>query len=325
MRERHRAQPALVGVEPERHRRAERVGQPVAVRQLDGLGRGGRPGGVHDGRDHVGSPCGGVRALDRRRRERFVDAPCRRAGSSALLPLGLAQPQVDRHRRRARQQAGVQRDRELARSRAAARRDRPPGRRVRARPPRASAALDSSAVGEAALGRSRSRRRSGCLAAAAEVQDSTTETVVSARVSIDWQAAARVRGHPLRARDRRGRRDREDHDQPARGPQRVPSRDRGRADRRVRARPRGPRRRRDHPDRRGPGRVLLGRRPARARLARRLRERRRPVGRRAGTRRSGGSTSPICTSRSAGCRSRWWRWSPATRSAAATCCTSSAT
>ena len=40
---------------------------------------------------------------------------------------------------------------------------------------------------------------------------------------------------------------------------------------------------------------------------------------------SGASTSPTCTSRSAGCRSPSWRWSRATRSAAATCCTSSAT
>ena len=40
---------------------------------------------------------------------------------------------------------------------------------------------------------------------------------------------------------------------------------------------------------------------------------------------SGGSTSATCTSRSGGCRSRWWRWSPATRSAAATSSTSSAT
>src|ERR1044072_3504476 len=34
------------------------------------------------------------------------------------------------------------------------------------------------------------------------------------------------------------------------------------------------------------------------------------------------STSPICRCRCGGCRSRWWRWSPATRSAAATSCTS---
>ena len=40
---------------------------------------------------------------------------------------------------------------------------------------------------------------------------------------------------------------------------------------------------------------------------------------------SGASTSPTCTSRSAGCPSRWWRWSRAMRSAAGTCCTSCAT
>ncbi len=47
--------------------------------------------------------------------------------------------------------------------------------------------------------------------------------------------------------------------------------------------------------------------------------------RRAPSRPSGASTSPICTSRCGGCPSRSWRWSPATRSAAATSCTSSAT
>ena len=40
---------------------------------------------------------------------------------------------------------------------------------------------------------------------------------------------------------------------------------------------------------------------------------------------SGASTSPTCTSRCAACPSRSWPWSRATRSAAATCCTSSAT
>ena len=40
--------------------------------------------------------------------------------------------------------------------------------------------------------------------------------------------------------------------------------------------------------------------------------------------RSAASTSPTSTSRSAGCQSRSSRWSPGTRSAAATCCTSSA-
>ena len=36
-------------------------------------------------------------------------------------------------------------------------------------------------------------------------------------------------------------------------------------------------------------------------------------------------TSPTCRSRCGGCRSRSWRWSPATRSAAATCSTCCAT
>ena len=74
----------------------------------------------------------------------------------------------------------------------------------------------------------------------------------------------RVRGHPLRDRGR----DREDHDRPARGAQRLPAADDGRALRRARARARGHRRRRDRADRRGPARVLLRRRPARARRLR---------------------------------------------------------
>ena len=41
--------------------------------------------------------------------------------------------------------------------------------------------------------------------------------------------------------------------------------------------------------------------------------------------RSAASTSPTCRCRCGGCRSRWWRWSPATRSAAATSSTSAAT
>src|SRR3954469_3039427 len=72
----------------------------------------------------------------------------------------------------------------------------------------------------------------------------------------------RLRGHPLRAVRRRHR---QDHDRPARGPQRVPAGDADRGLRGAGARPRGHLGGRDHPHRRGPGRVLLGRRPARAR------------------------------------------------------------
>ena len=89
---------------------------------------------------------------------------------------------------------------------------------------------------------------------------------------IEWQQRRRVRGHPLRD----GRRDRQDHDRPARGPQRLPAPDPGRAratpsscaredpevgaiiftgagDRGLllRRRPAGPRRRRLHRRRRG--------------------------------------------------------------------------
>ena len=72
----------------------------------------------------------------------------------------------------------------------------------------------------------------------------------------------------------------------------------------------------DRPHRRGAEGVLLGRRPDGSRRQR-LRRARAP--------RSAASTSPTCRCRCAGCRSRWWRWSPATRSAAATSCTSAAT
>src|SRR3954451_18542733 len=70
-----------------------------------------------------------------------------------------------------------------------------------------------------------------------------------------------LHGHPLRAR----RGDREDHHGPPRGPQRVPPRDADRDLRRARAGARGQRGGRDRADGRGAGRVLLGRRPARAR------------------------------------------------------------
>ena len=78
----------------------------------------------------------------------------------------------------------------------------------------------------------------------------------------------RVRRHPLRE----GRRDRQDHDRPARGSQRLPPADADRGLRRDGAGPRGHRGRRDHPHRRGAEGVLLGWRsdgPRRHRLRRR--------------------------------------------------------
>ena len=78
----------------------------------------------------------------------------------------------------------------------------------------------------------------------------------------------------LRDRRARGRPGREDHDRPARGPQRVPTADAVRAPGRLRARPRRPDGRGDRADRPGAGGVLLGRRPAHPRR-RRLRRRRR--------------------------------------------------
>src|SRR5918992_1794664 len=81
----------------------------------------------------------------------------------------------------------------------------------------------------------------------------------------------RLRGHPLRT----GGRDRQDHHRPPRGPQRLPARDPDRDVRRARARARGHGGGRDRPHRGGSARVLLRRRPARARRHR-LRGRRRP-------------------------------------------------
>ena len=87
----------------------------------------------------------------------------------------------------------------------------------------------------------------------------------------------RVRRHPLRGRVAVGSRgDRQDHDLPARGPQRVPAPNAVRAPARVQRGARRSRRRRDHPHRRGRRGLLLGRRsahPGRRRLHRRRRRR----------------------------------------------------
>ena len=71
-----------------------------------------------------------------------------------------------------------------------------------------------------------------CCASADPAQGRPAEEELYA--PIEWRAAARVRGHPLRT----GRGDRQDHDQPARGPQRLPPADAGRASRRLHPRPR---------------------------------------------------------------------------------------
>ena len=79
----------------------------------------------------------------------------------------------------------------------------------------------------------------------------------------------------------KGRGDREDHDQPPRGPERLPSADARRAARRLRPRPRRPRGGGDHLHRRRRRGLLLRRRPADPRRRRLHRRRRgRPAGRR---------------------------------------------
>ena len=89
MRERHRAQPALVEVESERKRRADRVRLPVPEREVDRLRRRRRAGGEH----HRGRP--------RHRRER-----CLHAG----FALRRAEPGVERHRDAPTDQHAVQPD-----------------------------------------------------------------------------------------------------------------------------------------------------------------------------------------------------------------------
>ena len=122
----------------------------------------------------------------------------------------------------------------------------------------------------------------------------------------------RVRRHPLRE----GRRDRQGDDRPARGAERLPAADadRGLAPRwRRRARTRG-RRDRLHRRRRARRSAPAATRTSAATPATSPR-----------APRSAASTSPTCRSRCGGCRSRSSRWSPATRSAAATSSTSAAT
>ena len=128
-----------------------------------------------------------------------------------------------------------------------------------------------------------SASRSGVVAAVRESQSTVLIAAIVLRVSRcsptggRWRSAgprAAATGHTVRDRHRRRRRDREDHDQPPGGAQRLPAADGDRAVGRVRAGARRRRRRRRHPDRRGTGGVLLRRRPARARR-RRLRRRRR--------------------------------------------------
>ena len=159
--------------------------------------------------------------------------------------------------------------------------------------------------------------RSGWRAAARGSQASTSTRRQSSlpRMPVTWTAAGEYTDIRYEL-DRR--RDREDHDQPPRGAQRLPARRRSSSCREAfDARAGRPDRRRHRPHRRGRHGVLLGRRPAHPRRRRlHRRRRRRPAGHRAPQRRS------TCRSRCAGCPSRSSRWSPATRSAAATCCTS---
>src|SRR5580704_5494606 len=113
MRDWHRAQPALRGVEPECHRRAERAGEEVATSEDDRLGRRGRPRGVHHRDIRVTArPTPSLKPGWLASQAEWGSDNQVRAGEPLLL-LGQAQPQVDRYRRRAAQQARVERDHEV--------------------------------------------------------------------------------------------------------------------------------------------------------------------------------------------------------------------
>ena len=140
VRERQRAQPALVGVEA-------RAPRPSRARW---------PGRCRSSARRAAAPPWCPRCARRAPcRRRAAPAPAARRRRSAAAPsttsvrgrqqrglLGLPQPRVDRHRRGARQQAGVQRDREVQAGR---QRDRDPAagrgvdpRRRRAAPRRSA-------------------------------------------------------------------------------------------------------------------------------------------------------------------------------------------
>ena len=309
MAQRQRAQPALGGDRARARRRSRaRWRGSCRERQLDRPRRPGRARRVDDegGRGEVGrgrrrrggaGRRGAGDAAGRRRRGAAATAASRtaRVGSlrdarrSAALdhdrrpgqpPLRLAQ--IHRDRSGAREQARVQRDREVQ------------PRRQRDRDPRGASRSERPPARERAAPRTSTHRPSASTAivsgaARRPFEPGSTCRDVARLTAVNWTSGGRVRGHPLRAVRRRHR---EDHDQPPGGAQRVPAGDADRGLRRAREGARGHDGRRDHPHRRGRQGVLLRRRPARPR-------RHRATCRAA--RRSGASTSPTCTSRSAAC------------------------
>ncbi len=82
---RHRAQPALALVEPERDRRPERAPEEVPVRQLDRPWRCGRPRGVYHRRDRIRIEADRRRA-PRPREQRPVDDEGRRPPLASRAP-----------------------------------------------------------------------------------------------------------------------------------------------------------------------------------------------------------------------------------------------
>ena len=116
MAQRQRAQPALVLVEPERDRRAQRAPQQVSVAELDRSRRAGGARGVDHDRRGLGVVAGAPRqrALAPRaagRSKRRLEHTRRRRGDMRALACGQAQ--VDRHGDRPVEQARVQRLGEL--------------------------------------------------------------------------------------------------------------------------------------------------------------------------------------------------------------------
>jgi hypothetical protein len=110
--ERHRAQPALVGIAAEDAPRGAHVRGEVAERELDGARRPGRARRMDDegGLRLVGPRDveGSTTVLGQRGAEQHLGA------AEQVLALALGEPEVDRHGGRPQQQAGVDGDDEGA-------------------------------------------------------------------------------------------------------------------------------------------------------------------------------------------------------------------
>ena len=219
--QRHRAQPPLGGVEPERHRRAERAGQEVA--------RDVRTTGL--GAEVVPEVCMTATSAIRSARPRSAtSAPVRASGScdddlrarESLRPLaalsrrsiGTAAAPASRQR--------VQRDHELLARR---QRDAPRGPRLRAQPLQRAGRRDRLAAARRRSGSApgpRSRRDRGAWRRPGGARSTRPNGSLARRANAVENRPPTTRTSATRLATGAGLRDRQDHDRPARGPQRVP-------------------------------------------------------------------------------------------------------